>query len=85
MLALAQAQAQASAVTNPAQATIITTETATSNQKADGVILMMAREMRARQSEMMRQQRILRAAAQNDAIVGQQAVESASLSEYNKE
>ena len=50
---LALAQAQASAVTNPAQATVITTETANSNQKADGVILMMAREMRARQSEMM--------------------------------
>lgn len=83
-LAQSQAQSQASAITNPAQATIITTETATSNQKADGVILMMSREMRARQSEMMRQQRILRAAAQNDALVGQQAVESASLSEYNK-
>ena len=81
---LALAQAQASVASNPDQSIVITSENATSNQKADGVILMMAREMRARHAEMLRQQRILRAAAQNDALVGQQAVEGASLSEYNK-
>ena len=85
LLALAQARSEnLGEAENPNLATVITSENATSNQKADGVILMMAREMRARHAEMLRQQRILRAAAQNDALVGQQAVEGASLSEYNK-
>lgn len=86
LLALAQARGRENPEEkeDPNLATVITSENATPNQKADGVILMMAREMRASRAEMLRQQRILRAAAQNDALVGQQAVEGASLSEYDK-